>query len=384
MKKKLLSMAFISLLAAAAFSSCNNDDGDGNGDDPTGAAESTTIAADVESFGDVAFDSIVAVANGPVTVGSGAYSSGKVTVTLDATVGSAYLSKISDEIPAGITVSNPDVKGAHVSVYVYNSGDIAGELSYGTAECDGGIIYVDGDVSVDGSSEEDTKEGIPFTISFSLNLKKGWNVVYTKTSGTNMTVTTTAPQGVKWRYTPGNPNSEEYDELKVVVYDDENSEIVVGSATFVNGELTLPTAEVSSACLSELGDDMPPGVTVSNHNVKGAWGTVQAYKSGSKTGEFLHGVADWVGIIIYVDGDVSISGSYTEDEIPATISLSLDLKKGWNIAYAQYSEESVAMTTTVPEGAEWHLITQDVTEEPATTPESLKAQKALAKRRVVF
>ena len=353
-----------------------------SGGNSTGAIESNTIAAEVENFGSVAFDSIVAITDGFVTLGRGDYSNanGKLTVTLDATVGSSNLSRISDDTPPGVTVSNPNVKGVSVYVYVYSSGAIAGELSYGTAECESSITYVDDDVSLTGSFMA-TEAEIPFTLTYDVNLKKGWNIVYISTSGTSVTITTTAPQGAKWSYEPGSPNSVEYDELRVVVYsDDGDSEMVVGSATFDNGELTLPEAEVSSNYLSRLGDDMPDGVAVSDPDVKVALGGVHAYKSGYKTGEFLHGVADWIGLLMYVDGDVSITGSYMEEEEEIVNSFSLDLKKGWNIAYAHYSEEGIAMmTTTAPEGATWNLIGQDY-EASATTSKSLKAQKALAKR----
>jgi hypothetical protein len=350
--------------------------------------ESTAITAEVENFGSVAFDSIVALTDDHVRLGSGAYSNGKLTVTLNAAAGSSALRKISEEMPVGIALSNPDVKGTDVSVYVYNAGSIIGELLYGTAEWEGGILYVEDDVDVSGTFTGE-EGGVSFTISFGLNLKKGWNIAYMKTSGASITATTTAPQGAKWSYTPGSPaypgnEDEAYDELKVVVHaEDSNEEIVVGSATLINGELTLPTEEVSSAYLSEMGDEMPPGITVSNPDAKGTTGSVHAYKSGAKTGEFLHATADCMGILIYVDRDVSITGSYTETEdgVSATISFSLDLKKGWNIAYAQYSEEVIAITTAAPPGAEWHFIGVDYDDDdPVATPESLKAQKASAKR----
>jgi hypothetical protein len=72
-------------------------------------------------------------------------------------------------------------------------------------------VYVDGDLSVTGTengSDSWEDDGVTYmetwTVKYSANLKKGWNLIYRKETEIGNTyieeITTTAPTGIKWHF----------------------------------------------------------------------------------------------------------------------------------------------------------------------------------------
>ncbi|MDR1199709.1 MAG: hypothetical protein LBK94_11990 [Prevotellaceae bacterium] len=204
MKKKFFMMAFVSLFAVAALCSCSKDDENEN---ETGAIQNIitaavengasyseiidTVKAEVEDY----YGSDAIIARAP-------YTNGGFTLTLPASLSAQYLSA-ADYIPQGITVSNPNVKGGSVGLYAYKSGFEAGEFYYGTNNCMGQLIYVDGDVIITGSST--VTYGATFTIKINVHLKEGWNMVYAKLTpkandSYETELTIKVPAGAKWHF----------------------------------------------------------------------------------------------------------------------------------------------------------------------------------------
>jgi hypothetical protein len=192
-------MAFVSLLAAATFSACSNDNDDDEGG-ATGAITELTI--DVENAGDIDADTVKVGVDGGV-VASVPYPKGKFTLKLPATVDEKYLYLLVWDLSDEVTVSNRSVKIREAHVSASKLGKHVGYFHYRTGMQEGdwrcSLTYVNGDVTVTGT--KDTKKGS--VVSYNLHLKKGWNMEYVKDMGESVEITTTAPSGLKWYYTAG-------------------------------------------------------------------------------------------------------------------------------------------------------------------------------------
>ena len=165
------------------------------------------------------------------------------------------------------------------------------------------------------------------------------------------------------------------------VWDEENRKIV-GTTTSVTGEeiargvfsggrLTMNLPEtVENRYLKPMYDNMevPDGVLMSNHNVKGTGGVflVGYDKDNKETGLFFYGKFDEdaeqiiMAALVYVDNDVIITGSYSnnDDMIKTTVSYDCNLKKGWNFMYVLLSGDGEGRltgrtTTENPGGLKW-------------------------------
>jgi hypothetical protein len=194
MNKKLLPMAFVSLLAAATFSACSNDNDDDEGG-ATGAITELTI--DVDNAGSIDADTVKVViryGGWSFVAASIPYPKGKFTLKLPATVDEKYLYDDLKDMPDGVMVSD-SVRLAMAWVDGYKSGVEVGNFWHGTAEWEGDLYYANGDVTVTGSYE-----GWDLIRKYDLHLKKGWNMIYYKTAYETKTTTetTTAPSGAKW------------------------------------------------------------------------------------------------------------------------------------------------------------------------------------------
>jgi hypothetical protein len=194
-------MAFVSLLAAATFSACSNDNDDDEGG-ATGAITELTI--DVEGAGDIDADTVKVVVEDGFVAASVPYPKGKFTLQLPATVDEKYLYTLVWDLSDEVTVSNRSVKVTDDAlVYAYKMGKYVGYFRYRTGtqeqegDCTGFPSYVNGDVTVTGTA---TEEGESYT--YNLRLKKGWNMAYNKSTGESTEITTTAPSGMKWYYKP--------------------------------------------------------------------------------------------------------------------------------------------------------------------------------------
>jgi hypothetical protein len=210
MKKKYLKMAFFCLFTVVALSSCNKDEDEGS---------INTITAVVENGS--SYNALIDVVKLEVesssssyelkTLTDAEYKDGGFTIILPESVSSQYLElpfgDDDDIIPKGITVSNKNAKGASAYLIAYKSNKLVGEFYLESGDWSGGLIYIDSDVSITGTATEtETWEGETYTekFNYSVNLKRGWNMVYTKiTENSNnfvLEATTTAPSGAKWYF----------------------------------------------------------------------------------------------------------------------------------------------------------------------------------------
>jgi hypothetical protein len=179
--------------------------------------------------------------------------------------------------------------------------------------------------------------------------------------------------------------------MAMIVYQKSNGGLdyyVVASAPYSNSGFILKLPENVNDSYLGIGIsrfiDILDGITVSNPNVKiGAAMFIDAYKAGDNTGYFYHGIADWKSMLMYVNGDLSITGSdtntgtlnleYHEDGLTGgtytyTYKYNVHLKKGWNMVYTKTVNEESAekgnytikneyeATTTVPSGTKWYFV----------------------------
>ena len=127
---------------------------------------------------------------------------------------------------------------------------------------------------------------------------------------------------------------------------------VAYSAAYTNGEFTIDFPSVGDEYLGAVTRGLPQdSVNISDTNVKIEDAEFAAYKSGSKVGRFYYGTAEWSGFPMYANGDVNITGKWTDEDGGNTINV--NLKKGWNIVYTKYSGTTYEITTQVPAGATW-------------------------------
>jgi hypothetical protein len=207
MKSKFLTMAGISLLAMATFCACSKDD-----DNNTGTS---TISGNYEitvengSSYNSAIDSVRLMLGtyDEHVICNVKYNNGKFTLNLPATVPDAYLEALEESgIPDGITVSNFNVKIGYANLRAYKAGNRAGSFYHSINDWQGRLVYMNGDVSITGTVTNRWEEyGTAYTDTFtySISLKKGWNILYIregKTTDHDYTLegTTETPSGARW------------------------------------------------------------------------------------------------------------------------------------------------------------------------------------------
>jgi hypothetical protein len=217
--KKILNVLFLAMmLLPLSFISCDKDDKD------TDDSVIKTITASVEDGNDYSIDVVKAFVGDGETidyetdgVASSDYKNGGFTLNLPEIIANQYLKPwIEDEddkeeIPDGIKISDVNAKVCYLSIVAYRSGIEVGEFYYEflsedeTVEIESSFIYVDRDFSIKGSySEED--EGEIFKYSYDVSLKKGWNILYFKSTASEKTktytyeVTAKVQGGLKWHF----------------------------------------------------------------------------------------------------------------------------------------------------------------------------------------
>ncbi|MDR2130838.1 MAG: hypothetical protein LBP56_06715 [Odoribacteraceae bacterium] len=162
----------------------------------------------------------------------------------------------------------------------------------------------------------------------------------------------------------GSSYSSKVDSVKVLIVTGENYDQETGSyswagptvakAAYNGGNFTfqLP-ATVSSTYLDVLFDNPPAGVSISDSKVKTAIARVLAYKEGEQVGEFYYSTGEWTTIFVYVNGDLSVTGTATDDTGDGgqyTSKFNAHLKQGWNKLYVQADENKEEQTTKTPAG----------------------------------
>ena len=141
-------------------------------------------------------------------IAKGSYTGGKFSLNLPATVEDKYLESIEEyeEYPASISVSDRKAKGTVLAIVGYKSGKQIGDFynekyletetshSYYDVE----YIYVDRNLTITGTETDEDGD----TYKYSVNMKKGWNLVYyVRTSDEDSytrETTTKAQSGLKW------------------------------------------------------------------------------------------------------------------------------------------------------------------------------------------
>ncbi|MDR1180720.1 MAG: hypothetical protein LBL13_01915, partial [Bacteroidales bacterium] len=200
MKRNYLKIAFVSLFAVATLCSCGKDEDSKNDEE-----QDYSISIDVEdgaSYSETVYTVKAKTSDGSLTFASVSYNGGKFTLNLPGSL-NAQSSNDLGEIPESVTVSNRNVNGLHVSLEAYGESDseITGNLYLVSGDWRGGLMYVDGDVSITGSYTDEAKK---HTLKYNMNLRKGWNIVYVKTvlkddGWIEEEWASTVPNGAAWR-----------------------------------------------------------------------------------------------------------------------------------------------------------------------------------------
>ncbi len=104
--------------------------------------------------------------------------------------------------------------------------------------------------------------------------------------------------------------------------------------------------------------DFPDGVTSTNTNVKLSDSYLYVFHdaSGARLGEVYYenfmATPAFFADYFYADGNAEITGTTVEDGV--TVTINLDIKKGWNVYYYVFTGDNQAsMTSTKPGDGEW-------------------------------
>jgi len=169
--------------------------------------------------------------------------------------------------------------------------------------------------------------------------------------------------------------------VKAMAYTSFNQGIVIGTGTYSNSSFTieLPTTvdeQYLELILPNFGLGDNEGIKVSNPNVKtcsidiyGFDKLNSPYGNQIVTFEYNTQLPSWTsnkddrfhtyGEIIYVNGDVTITGSYYDSD---NTHFNIFLKKGWNIMYLEteevyngnsYEKEIFHITNNAPNNMKW-------------------------------
>lgn len=147
------------------------------------------------------------------------------------------------------------------------------------------------------------------------------------------------------------------DSIKLIVWDTDNqTNVVLSSAAYTDGKATLNLpASLDDKFLGKLEGDPKQFAfnrsNMSNPDVKGGGVSLRS----SSYGTFYHGTTDkkWRGNLIYINGNLTVTGTATIDDGKYTLKYSIDAKKGWNIFYWQDDDNPAEITTQPPTGAKW-------------------------------
>ena len=184
----------VAIAVAAAITSCKKDDAGGSSFIPEGKL---TIKLETNAS---KVDKVKVFAEGypnNTEIFSGSFDNGSITLALPATLADKCLTDMGKtdyaNIPKGqksnIKISNMNAKIGSVWIQAYKGNSSVDGLILGKVTkngyVSGFIYYSDSDVSVTGKYDGE---------SISVNLKKGYNIVYE----TNDATTTKDPGGMKW------------------------------------------------------------------------------------------------------------------------------------------------------------------------------------------
>jgi hypothetical protein len=183
----------------------------------------------------------------------------------------------------------------------------------------------------------------------------------------------------------GNSYNDKIDTVKACNEGDPIESVYVSSA-YRNGGFTIKLPETVDDAYLSVFDYGESDITVSNPGIKWTDGFLYAYKSGEVTGcfEYENISGEYYGWLRYVNGDVSITGTETDEY--GTVKYNLNLKKGWNIVYwrevstnGKYLEEA---TTQATSGMKWYFYSYN--DEASVSGSRVKAPFLSSKQKFRF
>ena len=139
-----------------------------------------------------------------------------------------------------------------------------------------------------------------------------------------------------------------------------DNDVAIATGNWSNGGFTIDLPETVEANHLRTLDRFAPSVTVSNNNAKGVfWTFIGGFDVDDRRVDYFYNIkgdnnsTTWVEYI-YVDMDVNITGTFSDDEETRVYSLSL--KKGWNITYRTWIRGTgvTERSSTAVSGLKWH------------------------------
>ena len=141
--------------------------------------------------------------------------------------------------------------------------------------------------------------------------------------------------------------------------------VELATGTFTGGkmQITMPNTVLANllSSISDIVSGEGDGIKVSNTNVRGLWEAyIAAFDNESKIGDFSfrnqNGYSAW---LVYVNNDVTITGTDTRKGSTDVSDWAVSLKTGWNFIYSIENESAngytVKHTTSKPNGMSWRF-----------------------------
>jgi hypothetical protein len=178
-----LTMGIVLAASVALTPSCSKDDGGSSG-----GGFNKIEATGIVNHDNIDIDKVKLVWQGSnggseIVIAEAAYSNSSFTMTLPTTLPSSVTLQVGmGEIPAGISVSNPNVKIASgFTFYGYKGSTRKAELSkfqddnyeQGIVQVQVQLLYADAACTMKGEEVRDR-----YTIQYDMDIKKGWNWSY--------------------------------------------------------------------------------------------------------------------------------------------------------------------------------------------------------------
>ena len=202
MKKFCLAGVAMFLGICCVFTGCKKDDEDIAESNPVSKITASSVQS--KSAINAAVVKMVSTIPKGNVMAEGEYSGEKFTLNLPETIPAEELQVLGR--PEGLKVSKSTANfGVVQTISGYDgTGKYVGDFIRGKAESEEASSqetywYVDDDVTITGK-EKYKEEGVSYTDSYNVNLKKGWNIVYITGGASSNTFTlTTAPKsGLIW------------------------------------------------------------------------------------------------------------------------------------------------------------------------------------------
>jgi hypothetical protein len=213
MKKIFISI--LSLALAGASVSCNPDgNNDNGGPRDSDITKMTGKIQEMPSGGEYVlkledYETDAVLATAPVS------ADGSFSIELPDNYNSGVLlsgSDLTEDIPEGITISNPGMKIGSASLMLYEGDKRVGFILYGGerqsateySEFEGGLVYADSNCDIKGSFVYEGEFG-KVNVIYDASIKKGWNWIFgiheeNIEGQISQRVTTEVPAGAAFQY----------------------------------------------------------------------------------------------------------------------------------------------------------------------------------------